>query len=335
MTLDEARERVLDYAYGEMSPDEATRFEALLKQDKALQAELEAVRAVRDAATGFVPLTLPADVRGRLLREAEHFARKRAAGNAGVWSFLERFLLSPAFTGAIVVTVALGVGFHLLIEMETEDRLTRIERAERAAVSLSEPVSGPASSEAAKPESAADMEVRADLSKAEKDEARATEAEKAPATFAQREREMAGGGRAPATRAILGGGGATPPPPARPEATAAAVRDKAAEARAARQAAVDDREQVHDESLADLARARHLKARGALDAALTAYRKALHAGTLTGTDLAETLAEAAEVAIALERPDAARSFLKRLKTLPGGPERAAPLERALKRPDHR
>lgn len=385
MTSDEARERVLDYAYGEMSADEAARFEALLADDPALQAEVEAVRAVREAASGLAAVPLPVDVRVRLLREAERYARRQARGTPVFWSFLERFLLSPAFTGALVVAVALGVGVHLLFEMGTEDRLSRIERAERAAMSRPEPAEEPAGEpvgpEADKvmqaPPPVATMEAEAGERPATgttarrarettrkkvagvpesrgrevsitlpavvgargsgmaRDEAPQTTLEGAFATIpagnglsGQSEGRAAGAPSAP------GAGPREMPPPAAP-AAAEAPQPRKAPAKAMAWEAEADRDQAAGDARADLARARQLKARGALEAALTAYRKVLGAGTLTGYDLADALAEAAEVAIALKRPDTARAFLDRLKTLPGGPARAAPLERALERTESR
>lgn len=391
MTSDEARGRVLDYAYGEMSPDEAARFEALLASDPALQAEVEAVRAVREAASGLAAVPLPVDVRVRLLREAERYARKRAKTVPVFWSFLERFLLSPAFTGAMVVVVALGVGVHLLLETGTEDRLSRIERAERAAVSepgpaealfapagdqdragLVAPVGGSETDERTEERRGrvvAETTARGDNSAAQalaepaRERTRKKAAEKVvmgpppapPRTIAVTDRVEATGEEAGAGVAVTGrlstealgkasggrssasglsGQGATRLPAARPQAAAEGPpRAEESEANAARQAATDERDQDRDEGLAHLARARHLKSRGDLDSALTAYRKALRAGTLAGTDLRDALAEAAEVAIALQRPEAARAFLERLKALPGGPARAAPLERALERTD--
>ncbi len=394
MTSDEARGRVLEYAYGEMSPDEVARFEAVLAGDEALRAEVEAVRAVREAASRLTAVPLPVDVRVRLLREAERYARRRAGTVPVFWSFLERFLLSPAFAGALVVVVAVGVGVHLLLEVGTEDRLIRIERAERAAVSESAPAearAGPAGERdragGVPPVGGAETDARKGgwrgrfaaepTARGDQDEAKATPAARAPAGSA-RERarkkapekvamqpapppartpadrvqaarddveqrvpvtgglsteslEKAAGGRSSAVR--LGGGGPTRLPAARPEATAAAPPAMEAEEGVAQPAVAEDRGQTPGKAQADLTRARQLKARGSLDAALTAYRKALGSGTLTGTALRDALAEAAEVAIALGRTDAARALVERLKALPGGPARAAPLERRLKPTD--
>lgn len=387
MTSDEARGRVLDYAYGEMSPEEVARFEAVLAGDEALRADVEAVRAVREAASGLAAVPLPVDVRARLLREAERYARRRAGTVPVLWSFLERFLLSPAFAGALVVVVAVGVGVHLLLEVGTEDRLSRIERAERAAVSESEPAEAPAvlagerdRAGGVPPVGGAETDARKEerrgrfaakpTARGDQDEAKATPA--APAGSArERARKKAtekvaiqpppAPARTPADRRVqatptdvmarapaglsaevpataagrrpsavrLGGGGTTRRPAARPEAAGAAPPAEEAEGGVAQPAVAEDREQALGKAQADLARARLLKAEGSLDAALTAYRKALGSDTLTGADLCDALAEAAEVALALGRPDAARAFIERLKALPGGPARAAPLERRL------
>ncbi len=388
MTSDEARGRVLDFVYGEMSPDEAARFEALLASDEALRAEVEAVRAVREAAAGLGAVPLPVDVRVRLLREAERTARKRAGTVPVFWSLLERFLLSPAFTGAMVVVVAVGVGVHLLLEMGTEDRPSRIERAERVAVSRSEPAEekaevpvAPAGDERAPGTTTVLAERGGAVEAGERDAARATPAGQAPAAFARAkarkkvaekvamgpppapartqvaaDRVEATGEKAGAGVAVTGGlstealgkaaggrsstpgpgrGGTTRLPAARFEAAAAAPPAEEAEEGVAEHTVAEDRERAPDDARADLARARHLKAAGNLDAALAAYRKALGTGTLAGTDLCDALAEAAEVAIALDRPDTARALVERLKAVPGGPARASPLERRLDRTESR
>lgn len=381
MTPEEAKGRVLDYAYGEMSPDEAARFEALMASDPILRAEVEAVRGVREAASRLAAVPMPGDVRVRLLREAERYARKRAGRHPVFWSLLERFLLSPAFTGAMVVVVAVGIGVHLLLEMGTEDRLTRIERAER--VALSEPDSREVPAAPGGDEGRAGMEapvggtgsheantrgrfVAESSPRGAKDEAKTTPAAKEPAKArktAPLEKVALGPPPAPsqtvldrddkgfrAEQAVTGPpsaeavgmagsrrSGATHPareettrlPAARPHAAPTSPPASEAAPDTARTASVEEREPSLDDARADLARARHLKSRGALDAALAAYREALKAGTLTGSDLEDALAEAAEVAIALRRPDTARAYLDRLKTLPGGPARAAPLERHL------
>lgn len=128
MNRDAATARVLDYVYGEMTPDEAEAFETVLAADAELAAEVEALRGLRKAASGLPSVHLPAEARRRILRAAHTHARmaSRAFDFAG---FLERLILSPGFSGALVVLVALGVGTHLLMYggMDHEPTLTEIE----------------------------------------------------------------------------------------------------------------------------------------------------------------------------------------------------------------
>lgn len=379
MTPEEARQRVLDFVYGEMSPDEAARFQTLVANDASLRAEVEAVQAIRDAASEYMRMPLPVDVRAHLLREAARYARKRAGTEPAFWSFLERFLLSPAFTGVLVVVVALGAGVHLLLEMGPEDRLTRIERMERVAVS--EPESAPSLRESDHEGGGLGVVARRDGSPSaqqggrpgvediRQDSARTTAETRLPGAPAKgrkrsadttavsrrsslksdtdpfdRKSEEAERGSSLANHVsheAHGPAATTPAPqgygegsfPRLPVARATGASPAADQAVAdARRAPALESEVHPDQALEHLARARHWKSRGMLDASLTAYGKALRAGTLTGEDLFDALAEATEVAIALKRWEEARTYLERLKTLPGGPSRAVPLERSLPRP---
>ncbi len=370
MTHDEAMTRVLDYAYGEMSPEDAAAFEALIATDKALRAEVEAVRAVREAAARMAPVAIPGDLKAALLREAARHLRRKSVGAPAFWAFLERLFLSPAFTGAMVVVVALGVSVHLLLEMGTEDRLSRTEREEP----MEEKALESAETEGDRPAPEATTvaaERGGAVEEGERDQARATWVAQAPPTREkERKRDASGarqapnrlqtdqvaggtgqvarevppakhearptlegrlstdavgkavGGRSETTR--LGGAGTTRPPAAPPASAASGAEEGVAP-----QSVAEDRDQPLDDARADLARARRLKSQGALEAALAAYQDALGAGTLTGSDLRDALAEAAGVAIALGRAEEARAYLDRLRTLPGGRARAVPLERRL------
>jgi len=128
MNREAATARVLEYVYGEMTPDEAEAFEKVLAADADLAAEVEALRSVRKAASGLPRVHLPSEARRRILRAAHNHARmaSRAFDFAG---FLERLVLSPGFSGALVVVVALGVGTHLVMYggIDQEPSLTELE----------------------------------------------------------------------------------------------------------------------------------------------------------------------------------------------------------------
>lgn len=112
MTREQARERVLDYAYGELPADEAAVFEALLRDDPELAAALEDVRAVRRAAAELPAPELPGAVRRRILDAAGAASRRRAW--AARLERLQAMFLSPAFLGAAGVVAAVVVGLHVL-----------------------------------------------------------------------------------------------------------------------------------------------------------------------------------------------------------------------------
>jgi hypothetical protein len=138
MTHDQARERVLEYAYGEMSPSEAAAFEACLREDPALQAELEAVTEVQQAASSLVRPELPPAARGRILQAARSESHRRMMARR--WAALQDLFLSPVLLGASAVIAAVGVGLHLILTQGTDDSWTRADREARvAAVSPVEP----------------------------------------------------------------------------------------------------------------------------------------------------------------------------------------------------
>lgn len=138
MTHDQARERVLEYAYGEMSPSEAAAFEACLREDPALQAELEAVTEVQQAASSLVRPELPPAARGRILQAARSESHRRMMARR--WAALQDLFLSPVLLGATAVIAAVGVGLHLILTQGTDDSWTRADREARvAAVSPAEP----------------------------------------------------------------------------------------------------------------------------------------------------------------------------------------------------
>ena len=132
MTREEAAGKVLEYVYGEMPEDVAREFERILARDAELAAEVDGVRLVRSAAAALKPVELPKDVRRRVMLHAKRRIAMRRKDSVGVFEALERFFLSPSFSGGLALVLALGVGVHILMREGTEDRLTRLEQGERA-----------------------------------------------------------------------------------------------------------------------------------------------------------------------------------------------------------
>ncbi len=132
MTREQARERVLDYAYGELSATEAEAFEAILREDPELRAELEAVTEVQQAASGLERPELPPAARNRILLAARRESHRRVMARR--WEALQKLFLSPVLLGATAVIAAVGVGLHLIITQGTDDSWTRADREARLAV---------------------------------------------------------------------------------------------------------------------------------------------------------------------------------------------------------
>jgi len=306
MTREEARTLTVDYLYGELSREEAVEFETAMDKDPELRAEVESFMDVRRATASLGEVHLPAEVRRRLVRAAGRYAGEQHSTQTEFMSFIERFFLSPAFSSGLVVLVALGVGVHLIMETGVDDRITRLERAETAAVSEIA-----RAAPAAAPEEEAVFDERPDEDKA------GGESRTDAVLEAQiKGRAMGGGGRASMVVAKV-----DEPTVERKEASAPVP---AAKPRMKKVAESDRYEEAEHVVLLD--EARRLGNTGERDASLAAYMRAISEG-LSKEALKDALYEAAEVARLLGKTEVARALLERLSGLPGGMKRA---KRALK-----
>lgn len=115
MTQAQARQRLLDYVYCEMSPGDCVAFEAIAGQDPELQAELDDVAFVRRAVSGLLEAReLPAKARRRILAAAHRATWQRAwARRCGA---VRASLLTPAFLGTAAVVVAVGLAVPWILE---------------------------------------------------------------------------------------------------------------------------------------------------------------------------------------------------------------------------
>jgi hypothetical protein len=108
MTQAQARQRLLDYVYGEMTPGDCVAFEGFAREDPELQAELDDVAFVRRAIAGLLEAReLPATARRRILAAAHRATWQRAW--ARWWVAVRASLLTPAFLGTAAVVVAVGL----------------------------------------------------------------------------------------------------------------------------------------------------------------------------------------------------------------------------------
>jgi hypothetical protein len=115
MTHPQARERLLDYVYGEMGSVDVVAFEAIARQDPALQAELDEVAFVRRAASGLRQgAALPATARRRILAVADRATVRRT--RAQRWEAAWASFLSPAFLGTAAVVVAVGLAVPWIVQ---------------------------------------------------------------------------------------------------------------------------------------------------------------------------------------------------------------------------
>jgi len=188
MTRDQARDRLMDYAYGELSRGEAEAFEEVLREDPELRHELDAIRLVREASAGLQRPELPAMARHRILLAARAESHKRAILRR--WEGLQRLFLSPVFLGAAAVIVAVGVGVHLILTQGTEDSWSRIDREQRVAV-LSQGEPSPAEGAAVSPAAPGPAAEEEALGKAASAEMASTLATAAPADRTAEEKVLA------------------------------------------------------------------------------------------------------------------------------------------------
>ncbi len=130
MTRQQAFDRLPDYAYGEMSAEDAVAFEVLLREDPELRAALDEIRFVRGVVARVPEPELPSAVRRRILDAAEGAALRQSW--AARWERVQAFLGAPAFLGAAAVIVAAGVGIQVLIQ----DGPLQMRRVERPGVEV-------------------------------------------------------------------------------------------------------------------------------------------------------------------------------------------------------
>ena len=328
MTRDEAVLRVLDYCYGEMSQKEAAEFEALLQADEALAREVEQVRSVRKAVSAVVQRpVLPEEVRRGLMFAARRRLAARREERRFLPEWLERFLLSPAFAGAMVVVVALGAGFHLVSRFGTESLLGEAERSEAVLLSRA------ANRVAAKEEGTGDTAVT-QIAGAKEPPAPAGAKIAAPHQEVQR-----AASRKPVRTRVLESAPMASAPVARPlgppsvQAQSRGRLDDAVGSGRMGGAGFAEAPTAAGEGEADhvvaakargdmdpLARARRLRAQGQDLAALSAYEEAIP--RLKGDALRAALKEALELAESLGKKDIAARLRTRLNALEG----AAPQE---------
>ncbi len=348
MTRQQASERLLDYAYDEMSPSESVAFEALLREDLELQAELDDVVFVRRIAAEVPTRELPESVRRRVLDNADLVAGRRVWARR--WERVQAFILTPAFAGAAAVVVVAVVGFQVLVENGPADLVTSARQeqvtvepvpeasltptqASAQAASVGEAPTGEASAagaSAAAPSRVARAESATDT---RKKTVRAQPSSKAKrSTVARKDgrfgkQEAAGGQAFDAVTNDLDRvrGGAVSPRAVDSGAGAAAQSTPVlADALAVRE--VGKARSLHAPAETGaaqwLAEARRARGAGHLTDALSLCRRALATGPSGGL-LADVLAEAAGIAQALSYPAEADGYLDHLERLPGGAERAA------------
>lgn len=134
MTPEEARSRLLDYVYGEMSPQEATEFEGLIAIDPVLKAEVESFMEVRSVVSKAHPMELPVEIREHIMRAA----RRAIRGEQRFISWLERIFMSPAISVGVMVVLVAGVGIHMSGNWSDSALVEHEMRLERA--SAPEPI---------------------------------------------------------------------------------------------------------------------------------------------------------------------------------------------------
>jgi hypothetical protein len=122
MTHDELRDRLLDLAYGELSPRDAREVEAHAASCEACRAELARIRGTRQAMSALPVEPAPARGEGILLAAAREAAGRRTRARSPIPRWLWRGALV-----AVPVAAVVAVSFRLVV-------LAPRERAERDAL---------------------------------------------------------------------------------------------------------------------------------------------------------------------------------------------------------
>lgn len=128
MTQEEAKTRIIDYVYGEMSELEIKEFETIMNSYPEIAREVDILRKIRSAINTLPAPELPQRIKSRLMVNAVKRAELHKKRREGLLTWLEKLFLSPAFASAMVIVVALGVGVHIIM---LDHRLGDIERYDR------------------------------------------------------------------------------------------------------------------------------------------------------------------------------------------------------------
>lgn len=113
MDCERVREHLIDYLYGELSPELQASVEDALGGCAECQAELAELRRIHQLAASLPPLEVPAPIHANIMREARLHADAMGASGRSVLASLKSLFVSPAFASALVVCLALAVGLTL------------------------------------------------------------------------------------------------------------------------------------------------------------------------------------------------------------------------------
>lgn len=131
MKRDRLEDRLLDYLYGEMAPDERQAYEHALEGHPDLIAQVRGYRRVREAARGVEGPAVPEQALRNVLRQAREHAvelresHERSRGFGGWLGRLGGFLLRPAVATAFLFLIVLGTGVLLVQRGEQPDLAPR------------------------------------------------------------------------------------------------------------------------------------------------------------------------------------------------------------------
>ena len=138
-TRESIQAQLLEYLYGELSPEERAELEEGLLQYPDLQAELQEMTRTREAWRD-VPEALPVShaVRETVLAEARRVAEERRESTPTSW---ERFLAGwnqPAFASALALVLVGGVGLYVADSIHNSATDAAVLRATSLASEVSE-----------------------------------------------------------------------------------------------------------------------------------------------------------------------------------------------------
>jgi hypothetical protein len=138
---------VVDYLYGEMTPERRAAFERRLQEEPALRAEVARFQALKTRLDGLPGIEPPPELVERVIAEAHAACRKREQAEVGWLERLAesfRWLLKPQAGVALAAMLVVAVGIYMAREAKQPSKPGTPEQAREEMRPLPEKSSAPA-----------------------------------------------------------------------------------------------------------------------------------------------------------------------------------------------